>query len=68
MKRIALFLTLLISSFLIAGCGGGVADDSRARQDRWKRSFQTDAKQFNDDLDSFFLMEQPGRLSYWQVE
>ncbi len=68
MKRIALWLTLLTALLLITGCGGGIADDSRSRQDRWKRVFESDAKQFNDDLDAFLLTDQPGRLTRWHTE
>ena len=68
MKRIALWLTLLTALLTTAGCGGGIADSSRDRQDRYKRVFENDAKQFNDDVDAFLLMDRPGRLSWWRVE
>ena len=68
MKRIALWLTLLTTLLLITGCGDGIADSRRDRQERWKRNFENDAKQLNDDIDCFLLMDRNSRMSWWQVE
>jgi hypothetical protein len=68
MKRILMGLIVLASLCLVCGCGGGIADDGRERQERWNRIFANDAKQFNDDVDAVLLMDQPGRLSWWRVE
>ena len=48
--------------------GDGVADTRRDRQERYKRIFNNDMKQINDDFDAFWLNDKPGRLSWWQVE
>ncbi|HSW44818.1 MAG TPA: hypothetical protein VLM89_04540 [Phycisphaerae bacterium] len=68
MRRLFLWATVLVSLILTAGCGGGIADGGRDRQERWKRVFENDSKQFNDDVDAALLMDRPGHLSWWQVE
>ena len=68
MKRIVLGLIVVGSLWFMSGCAEGVAETGRERQERWKRVFANDAKQFNDDVDAFLLMDQPGRLSWWRVE
>lgn len=68
MKRMLFGLIVLGTLWLVSGCSDGIADTRRDRQERWKRILENDFKQLNDDLDSFMLMDQPSRLSPWQIE
>jgi hypothetical protein len=68
MKKILLLLALGACVLAAGGCGDGVVDTRRDRQERYKRIFDNDMKQINDDWDAFWLNDQPGRLSWWQVE
>jgi hypothetical protein len=69
MMRKILLLWFLGACVLVAGgCGDGMADTRRDRQERHKRVFDNDMKQINDDWDAFWLNDRPGRLSWWQIE
>ncbi|MBP7933788.1 MAG: hypothetical protein KA354_03985 [Phycisphaerae bacterium] len=68
MKRLFLFASLAVVGFSTWGCGDGTAETARERQVRYKRVMDNDMKQINDDFDSFWLMDRPGRLTYSRVE
>lgn len=71
MKRCVLALVLLVIVALPAGCccgGDGVAYSARERKEMHRKVREYDCKQLNDDLDYFFLQEQPTHLSRWPIE
>ena len=68
MRRILLLWALGACVLAAGGCGDGIADTRRDRQERYKRIFDSDMKQINDDFDSFWLNDRPSRLSWWRVE
>ncbi|NLX21168.1 MAG: hypothetical protein GXY55_05775 [Phycisphaerae bacterium] len=68
MKRVLIAAILLGLLSLAVGCGDGVAITSRERQERHRRIMENDWKQLNDDWDSFWLMDRPGRLTWSRVE
>ncbi len=50
-------------------CGrDGVAMDECERREMRRRVAEIDCRQLNDDLDFFFLQEQPSHLSRWPIE
>ncbi len=69
MKRWIILATLLAASlFVQTGCGPGVAYTERERQHRYARIIENDCRQFNDDWDYLWLMEDKSHLSMWQVD
>ncbi|HOB75726.1 MAG TPA: hypothetical protein PKG54_14505 [Phycisphaerae bacterium] len=50
-------------------CGqDGVAYTGKERREMRRRVAEIDCRQLNDDLDYFFLQEQPSHLSRWPIE
>jgi len=67
MRRWILLMALGALIWATTGCGDGVARTRRERAEMHKRVFENDMKQINDDWDEFWLMDRPGRLSWWRV-
>lgn len=67
MQRWILMITLATMAGLAAGCGDGMAKTRRERAEEYRHVVESDMKQLNDDLDSFWLMDRPSRLSWWRV-
>src|SRR5437867_435776 len=75
MKYILLTATLALLSISALGCccntchfGDGVVYDRQERKARHKAIIDNDCKQFTDDWDYFWLMDEKTRLSEWKVE
>ena len=67
MMRRFMLATVIASALLASGCGDGMAIDRRARAERHRRIVDIDMRQFNDDWDTLWLMDEPSRLSPWRV-
>jgi len=69
MRRFAFALLLLVTVVLPIGCtGDGVAYSHREREENWRRSMEMDQRMLNDDLDFFFLRDEPSHLSRWSID
>jgi len=62
-----LLVTVVAMVWTITGCGDGVARSRRERAELHRRVLANDLKQINDDWDEFWLLDRPGRLSWWRV-
>lgn len=67
MMRWLVFIAVLASGFVLAGCGDGIAITARERRQRQERILENDARQFNDDWDMFMLNDDMGRMSLWRI-
>jgi len=68
MKRLVLLAAVGAMVFLTTGCGDGVAYTRQERAETHRRVLENDRKQLNDDWDAFWLMDRPGRLTWWRVQ
>ena len=66
MKRLLVVLALLVAS-LLAGCAPGLVHTGAERERRHRNIVALEARQMNDDWDSFWLMDKPSRMTYWHL-
>lgn len=67
MIRWAVLLGICAATFMVAGCGDGVALTRRERAERHKRILENDLQQFNDDWDLFWLNDRPSYMTPYRV-
>lgn len=67
MMRWATFLLILAATFVITGCGEGMAFSAHERRERIDRVIEADARQLTDDLDLLFLNDDISHLSPWRT-
>jgi len=67
MIRWATLILVLAATFVLTGCGEGMAITRRERQERHARIFEYDMKQLNDDWDLLWLNEDVTQLSPWRT-
>ncbi len=68
MKRWILCGFVVVAALLQAGCGGdGVGYTRRERLHRAKTVMEWDAKEYADDVDLFWQVDQNTRLSKWSI-
>lgn len=68
MIRWAVFLGICAATFLVSGCGDGVAIDRRERAERHKRVLDLDMKSLNDDWDLIWLNDRPTYLTPYRIK
>ena len=66
MKRLLVLLALLVATFM-SGCAAGMVDAGSQRKRRYHNITALEARQINDDWDSFWLMDKPSRMTYWHL-
>jgi len=66
MKRLLILLALVVATFM-SGCGPGLVDSGSERSRRIRNVMALEARQINDDWDSFWMVDKPSRMSYWHL-
>ena len=66
MKRLLILLALLVATFM-SGCAAGMVDTASQRRRRHRNIAALEARQINDDWDSFWMLDKPSRMTYWHL-
>ena len=67
MKRLLVLLGLLVVTFMSGCVGPGMVHSSAERKRRHRNIAALEARQINDDWDTFWLVDRPSRLTYWHL-
>ena len=66
MKRLLILLALLVAT-VMSGCGPGMVHSAAERKRRHRNIATLEARQINDDWDTFWMVDRPSRLTYWHL-
>ncbi len=68
MKKILAVLLLVLALGIVSGCGPKRSDTERTarRLERHQRSVKRDSEALHEDLETFWLTDEPGHLSRWE--
>ena len=67
MKRLLILLALVVATFMSGCTGPGMVHSGPERRRRHRNIMALEARQINDDWDTFWMLDKPSRLTYWHL-